>query len=85
MYQVLYLCAVPENLLFATCGSARSIHLQIIVADTEFRNSNKSYFEKCLKKVEKIGKIELILFLCCSRCDQIEEMSAGRDFDETGR
>ena len=54
-----YLGAVPENILFANCGSTRSIHLQIIVADEEFRNSNRSYFEKYLKKVEKyLKKVE---------------------------
>jgi len=26
-----------------------------------------------------------VIFRFCSRCDQIEESSAGRDFDETGR
>jgi len=26
-----------------------------------------------------------VIFRFCSRCDQIEEASAGRDFDETGR
>ena len=50
MYQVLYLGAVPENLLFANCGSARSIHLQIIVTYTEFRHSYRSYFVKYLRE-----------------------------------